>query len=810
MSRNVFPRLTLLCAAWLLSPASGFANPTNGDFESGALSPWVLTGAGAVVPGSAFNPPIAPAGGQFMGYITTLNNEGAKDFGFFNESPDIDGDGIRESEYSSLSVTFTASEPCVVSFDLNFLTDEVFPGNSQDINDSDVFGLTTGDVRTGPYLLLSAVASGDGSYTGTAQQLRPADFSDGLIVESNFGVFPTIPDASQFRGQTGFRNYWFVVQPGVHTWTFFVADSHTDGVASALLIDNLRISVNPVEAGPTNFGTVTIPPALNLNGVGSNVDSIAFWEAPNPSDTLMFVTGKTNRVVEVWKYPFAGNELAPITFTTNINGVAVDQDTDRLYVSDRIVSVFSVPSLQALGSFGQGILGVGENNLDLLKHASGETWIYVSDDHNVYRFNAATTGLLGSFAPTVSSIETVLADDFYQMILVPEEQGPLGNPGVFAYHPDGTPFEKNGTNRFGNNGEFDSDEEGILLYTFPANGTGDDGRGFIVVADQRSDVTDFEFFDRQTWAHLGRLRLQGVSNTDGIASTQRALPDYPLGVFAAINNDTSTAVVGWDAIFTAIGWDLAPETVRITPATTGPTDAGSIAFTVVFSEPVTGFNDAADLVVTHSGTAHSSVTITGSGASYTVTLSGVTGVGSLTLAVSAASDVQDLTANAHAASVTSAPVLIGAAYHAWAAASGLANGVDDGSTDDPDDDGDDNVREFATDSAPLSGAASGKMREALATVGDASYFTYTFPLRQGAVFTGTTAITATVDGITYTLSGSADLFTFDQSFVEITPALSAGLPALSAGYSYRTFRMSSSVTDLTVGFIRLGTAPATP
>jgi hypothetical protein len=78
----------------------------------------------------------------------------------------------------------------VVSFDLNFLTDEVFPGNSQDINDSDVFGLTTGDVRTGPYLLLSAVAPADGSYTGTAQQLRPADFSDGLIVESNFGVFP--------------------------------------------------------------------------------------------------------------------------------------------------------------------------------------------------------------------------------------------------------------------------------------------------------------------------------------------------------------------------------------------------------------------------------------------------------------------------------------------------------------------------------------------------------------------------------------------------------------------------------------------
>src|SRR6185503_7430876 len=196
----------------------------------------------------------------------------------------------------------------------------------------------------------------------------------------------------------------------------------------------------------------------------------------------------------------------------------------------------------------------------------------------------------------------VLADDFYQMILVPEEQGPLGNVGVYAYHPDGSPFEKAGTNRFGNNGEFNSDEEGILLYTFPAHGTSDDGRGFIVVSDQRSDVTEFEFFDRQTWAHLGALRLQGVSNTDGIASTQRALPGYPLGVFAAINNDTTTALIGWHAVFSAIGWDLAPEAVRITPATTGPSDADSIAFNVVFSETVTGFNDHADLVITHSGT----------------------------------------------------------------------------------------------------------------------------------------------------------------------------------------------------------------
>ena len=214
-----------------------------------------------------------------------------------------------------------------VSFNLNFLTDEVFPGNTQTVNDSDVFGLTTGDVRTGPFLLLSPVVPANGSYSGTVKPVQPADFSDGLIMESNFGVFPTIPDASQFRGQTGFRNYFFTVEPGVHTWTFFVADSHTDGVASALLIDNLRISVSAAGAAPASFGTVTMPPALSLNGVGTDVDSIAFWEAPDPAETRMYVTSKGDEWLEVWKFPFAGNELTAIQFPANINGVAVDQAT---------------------------------------------------------------------------------------------------------------------------------------------------------------------------------------------------------------------------------------------------------------------------------------------------------------------------------------------------------------------------------------------------------------------------------------------------------------------------------------------------
>ncbi len=47
--------------------------------------------------------------------------------------------------------------------------------------------------------------------------------------------------------------------------------------------------------------------------------------------------------------------------------------------------------------------------------------------------------------------------------------------------------------------------------------------------------------------------MDGVSNTDGIASTQRPLPDYPLGLFAAIDDDRRVAAVGWDVILSVTG-----------------------------------------------------------------------------------------------------------------------------------------------------------------------------------------------------------------------------------------------------------------
>jgi hypothetical protein len=138
---------------------------------------------------------------------------------------------------------------------------------------------------------------------------------------------------------------------------------------------------------------------------------------------------------------------------------------------------------------------------------------------------------------------------FYQRLYIPDEND---RSGVYVYHPDGKPYYQNGTNRFGEK-KFRKDAEGIIIYTCTSDGLTDNGSGFIVVSDQIGTQTEFEFFDRESWRFLGTLKIKGVSNTDGIASHQKMLPDYPLGVFAAINDDNTTVGVGWDVIFSEMG-----------------------------------------------------------------------------------------------------------------------------------------------------------------------------------------------------------------------------------------------------------------
>jgi len=312
-----------------------------------------------------------------------------------------------------------------------------------------------------------------------------------------------------------------------------------------------------VETKGVKFGLIELKADMNLVGEGTVVDTIAFWEADNPDNTLMFVTAKGNQLVEVWKYPFEGNEQEPLRHssfgTSTVNGVAVDQENDLLYVvtgdEASTVSVFELPSLKFKYDFIKGKIALGgEPNICLMRRKNGRELVFVTSETTVFIFDAKSLKQVGVIEPGFE-IETVIADEYHDIVYVPEAHN---NTGVWAYTPEGKSYAKNGKNNFGDNGIVQRDAEGIWIYYGNGQGSADDGSGFIILSDQRKDITDFEFFDRKSWEHLGVVRLTGVDTTDGIAVTQKSMRGYPMGVFAAINDDTSAVVIGIDTIIKAI------------------------------------------------------------------------------------------------------------------------------------------------------------------------------------------------------------------------------------------------------------------
>ncbi len=169
-----------------------------------------------------------------------------------------------------------------------------------------------------------------------------------------------------------------------------------------------------------------------------------------------------------------------------------------------------------------------------------------------------------------------------------------------------------------------------------------------------------------------------ITETGGVAHTGATITggtqDYTVTVTGVTGNGTMTLAVSTssgvqDLLGNALASSVtsaavsldhtAPTASTITPTTSSPTNLASIVYSVHFSENVLNFNAAADLVITEAGgVAHTGVSITGGAQDYTVTVTGVTGAGTMTLAASASSDVQDTASNALASSVTSAVVTI--------------------------------------------------------------------------------------------------------------------------------------------------------
>jgi hypothetical protein len=121
----------------------------------------------------------------------------------------------------------------------------------------------------------------------------------------------------------------------------------------------------------------------------------------------------------------------------------------------------------------------------------------------------------------------------------------------------------------------------------------------------------------------------------------------------------------------------------------------------------------------------------------------------------------------------------------------------------PDGDNLNNWGEFATDGNPSSGVNGGKIVGKIATVNSEQVFTLTLPVRVGTVAdpadpAGSELGLRQVDeGLSYKIQASTDLASWALTVTEVAGAdanaIQLGLPALSSGWVYRTFRAPGTV-----------------
>jgi hypothetical protein len=135
--------------------------------------------------------------------------------------------------------------------------------------------------------------------------------------------------------------------------------------------------------------------------------------------------------------------------------------------------------------------------------------------------------------------------------------------------------------------------------------------------------------------------------------------------------------------------------------------------------------------------------------------------------------------------------------------------LNNGKGADPDGDGKNNLYEFAFDGDPLSGANDGKIVGKVATVGGAQVLTLTLPIRVGATFSPDSGdqLSALIDALYYRIEGDESLTPFADAISEVPAgverdAIQAGLPGISTGWTYRTFRAPGTVPTVPKAFLR--------
>ena len=208
----------------LLSSVPLSAQVPNGNFETGDLTSWAVSGTGRVevVEGTDLAPAITAPEGSFFALLST----GAGDAG--GVAADLDSNGTADDDVARFSVTVTVTNaPEALGFEWSFLTSEEGEAALFD----DFFQVLLDGV---PVLGRSA------NKPGGVSPLQDTAAADGVALASTSGG---VTNGSSFQdGRTPTMQFCLLLsENGTHTLEFLVADQGDATFDSGLIIDSVAL-----------------------------------------------------------------------------------------------------------------------------------------------------------------------------------------------------------------------------------------------------------------------------------------------------------------------------------------------------------------------------------------------------------------------------------------------------------------------------------------------------------------------------------------------------------------------------------------
>ena len=532
---------------------------------------------------------------------------------------------------------------------------------------------------------LVALLSGDGEIAPTATSITPSttgptkagsvsfdiifskdvvNFNDSADVTithsgtSNSGVSITGSGSSyaaNVTGITGTGSFTLEVNRGSDVEDSTGLALSASVTSASVEIDNTSPTatvITPSTTGPTSAGSVSFDVTFNESVVNFN----------DSSDVTITHTGTSHSGVSI---SGAGSsysaDVTGITgdgsFTIAVNTGSDVQDTvtNALIssVTSATVSIDNMPPAVSIGAASAGSATVGPVSYTVTY--LGANAITLADGDVTLNKTGTADGTFsisgeGASSRTVTIIN-IIGD---------------GTLGISIGPGTATDSAGNSAAAAGPSGTFGVDNAGPIAIIIAPSTTGPtnaDSVSFDISFDE--DVVNFNDAADVIISHTGTSH-SGV-NITGAGSS------YSVDVTGIAGDGSFTLEVNTgsdvqDAVTNALGSSVTsvpvsidntgPAAIVITPSSTGPTNADNVSFDITFDEDVIDFNDLADVIISHTGTSHSGVSITGSGSSYSVEIAGIDGDGSFTLAVNTGSDVEDAVSNALSSSVTSEPVNI--------------------------------------------------------------------------------------------------------------------------------------------------------